>query len=91
MDDAQKKKFAGTTTSEDKGKLLSNWRNFKFEDSVKAAAGRGVRYAGMGLAHLQHLKDVGLPSNAHAYDMVDVDLTRFEEETARLKAVAVAQ
>ncbi|HZJ62102.1 MAG TPA: DUF4157 domain-containing protein [Kofleriaceae bacterium] len=91
MDDAQKKKFAGTTTGEDKGKLLSNWRNFKFEDSVKAAAGRGVRYAGMGLAHLQHLKDVGLPSNAHAYDMVDVDLTRFEEETARLKAIAVPQ
>jgi hypothetical protein len=91
MNDAQKKKFAGTTTSEDKGKLLSNWRNFKFEDSVKAAAGRGVRYAGMGLAHLRHLKDVGLPSNAHAYDMVDVDLTRFEEETARLKAKAVPQ
>jgi hypothetical protein len=91
MDDAQKKKFAGTTSSEDKGKLLSNWRNFKFEDSVKAAAKRGVRYAGMGLAHLRHLKEVGLPSNAHAYDMVDVDLTRFEEETAKLKAIAVPQ
>jgi len=34
---------------------------------------------------------VHLPSNAHAYDMVDVDLTRFEEETARLKAIAVPQ
>jgi hypothetical protein len=91
MDAAQKKKFAGTTTRDEKGKLLSNWRNFHFEDSVKDAAKRGVRYAGMGLAHLRHLKEVGLPSNSHPYDMVDVDLTRFEQETARLKALAVPQ
>jgi uncharacterized protein DUF4157 len=88
MDDAQKKKFAGTTTTEDKGALMSNWRNAKFEESVKRAAQGGVRYAGMGALHLYHLQEVGLPSNAHAFDMSGTALDGFQQETERLKGLA---
>ena len=71
--------------------MFSDWRNFKFEDSVKDAAKRGVRYAGMGFLHLEHLRKVGLPANSHDYDMSDVDLTAFQDATAKLKAKAVKQ
>ncbi len=87
----QKKKFAGPTTAADKQTLFSDWRNFKFEDAVKDAAKRGVRYAGMGAQHLYHLQNIGLPSNAHAFDMSGPDLDKFEKETAKLKKVAVKQ
>ncbi len=59
---AERKKLAAakSTSAADKIKLFSEWRNFRFEDNVKAAAKRGVRYAGMGQAHLDHLVNVGL-------------------------------
>ena len=91
MDEAQKKKFAGGATDKDKQKLFGDWRNFKFEDAVKDAAKRGVRYAGMGAAHLYHLQDVGLPGNGHAFDMSGTDLDKFEQHTAKLKKIAVKQ
>jgi hypothetical protein len=91
MDDAKKQKFGGSTTEDEKQAMFGDWRNFKFEDSVKDAAKRGVRYAGMGAAHLYHLQDVGLPSNGHAFDMSGPDLDTFEKHTAKLKKRAVKQ
>jgi hypothetical protein len=93
MNAADKKKFGGATTDDEKQQLFSDWRNFKFEDSVKDAAKRGVRYAGMGNAHLDHLKNVGYPANGHPYDMTSAgkEMTGFKKETADLKAKAIKQ
>ena len=91
MTAAQKKKFGGTTTNDDKRDLFSDWRNFKFEDTVKDAAKRGVRYAGMGYHHMKHLQKVGLPDKAQAYDMMIEDLDKFQKHTDDLKSIAVKQ
>jgi len=79
---------ATNTSPEDKQKLFSDWRNFNFEDMVTDAAKRGVRYAGMGKAHLDYLVKVGLPSNGHAFDMVGKDIIVFEKLTEKLKKIA---
>lgn len=86
LSQAERKKFltAKTTSEAEKKKLFGQWRNHYFEDEVKAAAKRGVRYAGMGKAHLDYLKKVGLPSNAHPYNMVNIDINRFEALTKKL-------
>lgn len=91
MDAAKKQKYAGATSSDEKDDLFSDWRNFKFEDSVKDAAKRGVRYAGMGQAHLEHLTNVGLPANGHPFEMAGKDLAAFKKETAGLKKIALKQ
>jgi hypothetical protein len=90
---AEKAKLDGSaTTSEgDKDKLFSDWRNFKFEDSVADAAKRGVRYAGMGQAHLDHLKAVGLPAGGHPFEMDGDDIKKFRDHTKALRAKAVKQ
>jgi hypothetical protein len=90
---AEKTKLDGSaTTSEgDKDKLFSDWRNFKFEDSVAAAAKRGVRYAGMGQAHLDHLKDVGLPATSHPFEMAGDDIKKFRDHTKALRTKAIKQ
>jgi hypothetical protein len=87
----QKTRFGGSTTDDDKKQLFAGWRNFEFEDSVKDAVARGVRYAGMGAAHLYHLQDVGLPSGAHAYDMSSDALDEFKAHTATLRRRAIKQ
>jgi hypothetical protein len=91
MDAKQKKKFGGETTNDQKGDMFSDWRNFKFEDAVKDAAKRGVRYAGMGYHHMTHLQKVGLPPNSRAYDMMVSDLDAFQQHTDALKNIAVKQ
>ena len=86
LSEAERKKLmaAQTTSEAEKMKLFDQWRNHYFEDEVKSAAKRGVRYAGMGKAHLDYLKGVGLPSNAYPYDMVTVDIAKFEALTKKL-------
>lgn len=96
MGNPEKQKFSGKTSDTDKQGMFSKWRDFHFEDSVKDAASRGVRYAGMGLHHLEHLIDVGLPSNGHPYNMatqsarvsIPENLTKFRGETATLRSHA---
>jgi hypothetical protein len=58
---------------------------------VAAATAKGVRYAGMGQAHLEHLITKGLTPSQHPFKMADVDLTKFKTDTAALKAKAVKQ
>jgi hypothetical protein len=85
----RKQLTTGKSLSEkEKMNLFSKWRNFHFEDNVKAAAKRGVRYAGMGQAHLDYLKKVGLPPNGHPYEMAGKDLQAFEALTQKLKKMA---
>jgi hypothetical protein len=73
------------TSEADKEKIFSNWRDFNFEDNVKAATKRGVRYAGMGLFHLNHLISVGLDKDQHPFDMDVKDITAFKALTDKLK------
>jgi hypothetical protein len=80
---------SGAKDEKEKKEIFSDWRNFKFEDSVKDATAKGVRYAGMGYAHLEHLMAKGLTADQHAWNMKDVDLDRFKAETQVLKAKAV--
>ncbi|MBD2526252.1 DUF4157 domain-containing protein [Nostoc sp. FACHB-133] len=83
----------GNTTDKEKQKLFADWRNYTFEDSVKEAAQRGVRYASMGNNHLKYLLQVGLPDNAVSYDMTAYgqDMVKFKELTKRLAESAVLQ
>jgi hypothetical protein len=68
----------------DKTKLFSEWRDFNFEDNVKAATKRGVRYAGMGQLHLDHLVKIGLDKNQHPFEMDGKDIAAFRALTAKL-------
>jgi Domain of unknown function (DUF4157) len=80
-----------TSKKEDLG-LFNQWRNSRFEETIKNAAARGVRYAGMGVAHLNHLEKVGLPENAHPYHMASGgDIESFKRETMRLLELAIEQ
>jgi len=73
------------TSEKDKMKLFTEWRDFNFEDNVKAATKRGVRYAGMGQAHLDHLVAIGLEKNQHPFEMDGKDITAFKTLTDKLK------
>lgn len=84
-------KSKGAKDDAEKESIFEDWRNFKFEDSVATATAKGVRYAGMGQAHLEHLITKGLTPTQHPFKMADVDLTRFKTDTAALKAKAVKQ
>jgi hypothetical protein len=90
LSDSERKAFSGakSTGEKDKMNLFSNWRNFRFEDNVNAAAKNGVRYAGMGQAHLDYLLRVGLPKNAHPFEMDGKDIAAFKALTQKLKKVA---
>ncbi|HMG55007.1 MAG TPA: DUF4157 domain-containing protein [Kofleriaceae bacterium] len=82
-------KIAGPTPDDDKAKMFDNWRNFQFEDSVREAAGRGVRYAGMGWNHFNHLRDKTVPpAGSHLVDMTD-KVVDFKDATQALEAKAV--
>jgi hypothetical protein len=78
-------------TQSQKETLFSDWRNFMFEDNVKAAAARGVRYAGMGNAHLKYLKPLGYDKDPyHPFDMTStgVEMLAFVANTDKLKKLA---
>jgi len=79
---------SGKTTEAQKMKLFSEWRDFSFEDNVKAATKRGVRFAGMGQAHLDHLVAVGLEKNQHPFEMDGKDIAAFKALTDKLKKAA---
>jgi hypothetical protein len=55
----------------EQGDVFGEWRNLHFAHAVQNAVARGVRYAGMGRAHLVYLEDKSLPNNSYAWDMVD--------------------
>ena len=71
---------------DEKEEVFGRWRNLHFAHATAAAAGRGVRYAGMGRLHLDYLRAQGLPPNSHPYDMTGADLARFESRTLALAA-----
>ena len=58
------------------------------EAAVTAAAGRGVRYAGMGQGHLNHLREVGMPPNSQGYEMDGDEIDEFRANTGKLAAKA---
>jgi hypothetical protein len=92
LDDKRKKELGSSPPTADKLKVFSQWRNFNFEDSVKKAAAGGVRYAGMGAAHLYHLQDTKtLPKDSHPYDMSGDDLDKFQSQTKKLASRAKKQ
>jgi hypothetical protein len=80
-----------TASNAEKDTIFSDWRNFKFEDSLNDAITRGVRYAGMGNLHLDHLTTAGLPPNTHGFDMTSsgAEMTGFKALTTKLKGAAV--
>jgi len=90
LSDSERIGLAGSTPSTDaaKSKLFTEWRDFKFEDNVAAATKRGVRYAGMGQAHLDHLVSVGLKANQFSFEMNGQDIVAFKALTDRLKKAA---
>ena len=76
---------ATSTSAADKLALFAKWRNFLFEDNVKAATKRGVRYAGMGQLHLDHLVSLGLDKMQHPFEMNGKDIKAFTDLTDKLK------
>jgi hypothetical protein len=87
---AQQKKLSDPKAgNEDKGKMFLDWRNRNIANAVKDAAARGVRYAGMGWAHMKYLQDHGAPAGVTIFDMNGDDITAFENHTNELKAIAV--
>jgi hypothetical protein len=90
LSDAERKTLsaAKSTSDADKFSLFSKWRDFLFEDNVKAATKRGVRYAGMGQAHLDNLVKVGLEKNQFPFEMDGKDITAFRALTDKLTKAA---
>jgi hypothetical protein len=90
LSDEKRKEYASAKSISEKEQktLFSNWRNYLFQDNVNDAAKRGVRYAGMGQAHLDYLVKVGLPKNAHAFEMAGKDIKAFDQLTKKLKEAA---
>ena len=91
LDAKQKKKFAGTTTNDDKQKMFNEWRNRNLERSVTDATSRGVRYAGMGANHLDPIKKLGLPPAAHVFNMAGDELVAFGDHTRDLEQKVEAE
>jgi hypothetical protein len=69
--------------------IFDEWRDNEFEVAVADATKRGVRYAGMGEAHLDNLVTIGLTAGQHPFYMGTTDLTKFKNETAKLASTAV--
>jgi hypothetical protein len=91
LDTRQRKKFAGTTTGDEKEQMFKDWRDAGLQHAVKDAAARHVRYAGMGSHHLKPLKKAGLPANTQVYDMSGNELGEFDKQTKELASIAVKQ
>ncbi|WP_285661585.1 hypothetical protein [Actinorhabdospora filicis] len=77
-----------TGTHAERGAMFSAWRNMHFEQALTDAVANGVRYQGMGMAHLAHLQSQGLPGGTHPFDMTAADIQGFERATARLRRIA---
>jgi hypothetical protein len=90
LSSAERKTLAAakSTSESDRMDLFSKWRDFHFEDNVKAATKRGVRYAGMGQFHLDHLVAVGLGAGQHPFEMDGKDIAAFKALTSKLKGAA---
>jgi hypothetical protein len=90
LSEADKKTLgkSGGPTLKDREALFMKWRDLYFEDNVKAAGKRGVRYAGMGQAHLDNLVTKGLSANEHPFEMDGKDITAFRSLTDTLKKKA---
>jgi hypothetical protein len=87
----QKTKFAGPATNDEKRDMFADWRNFEIEATVKKAAARGVRYAGMGWAHMDYLRK-SPPANTQIFDMDDgTQIEDFRTHTTDLENIAVKQ
>jgi uncharacterized protein DUF4157 len=91
LDARQHKKFAGKTTNDEKNKMFDGWRNHDLQRSIQDAASRGVRYAGMGANHLDPIEKLGLPAEAHVYNMAGDELGAFDDHTKELEQAAVKQ
>jgi Domain of unknown function (DUF4157) len=77
------------TQTHGEGAVFGEWRNLHISQALRAAAGRGVRYAGMGALHLQYLTTQGLlPNNTHSYNMTGQHIIQFEQRTAVLTNMA---
>ncbi|HEY1177384.1 MAG TPA: hypothetical protein VGF17_14605, partial [Phytomonospora sp.] len=78
-----------TGSQSDRETMYSLWRNLHFKHVVADAAARGVRYAGMGLAHLQYLQaENAVPRGANTFDMQGAALAGFERRTRTLERMA---
>jgi hypothetical protein len=86
LDEGGRQKFRGQTTSEGKKQRFTDWRNDEFAKTLLAAAQNGVRYVGMGRAHMIKMLEKGLPPNTHDFDMIDRDLSGFKTQTQLLRA-----
>ncbi|HEX3766025.1 MAG TPA: DUF4157 domain-containing protein [Kofleriaceae bacterium] len=86
----QKKQLTGAKTDDARLEGFTEWRNIEIAASVKDAAARGVRYAGMGWAHMHHLEK-SPPASTHIFDMNGKDIERFEHGTEALASIAVKQ
>ncbi|GIG64511.1 hypothetical protein Pen01_08060 [Phytomonospora endophytica] len=74
-----------SATEADRASKFALWRNLHFKHVVADAARRGVRYAGMGRAHMDYLvTDHAVPRGARTFDMTGADLAGFEGRTAHL-------
>ncbi|HEY1177219.1 MAG TPA: hypothetical protein VGF17_13770 [Phytomonospora sp.] len=74
-------------TSADQRALFMEWRNRHMAGNVAAAAGRGVRYAGIGADHLAYLVRRNLlPVGSHAYDITQAGLADSVAITAKLRS-----
>jgi hypothetical protein len=91
LDAKQRKKFAGKTTGDEKEQMFLGWRDAGIQHAVKDAAGRHVRYAGMGSHHLKPLKKAGLPADTQVYDMSGAEIGEFDQHTQELASIAVKQ
>jgi hypothetical protein len=91
--DREKLRKAKTTGTAEKSALFTEWRKYMFEDNVKAAIGRRVRYAGMGFNHLKELRVSGVAATGHEYDMqaTGPEMVAFKALTADLASKAKAQ
>lgn len=75
-----------SATRDEKQEVFAKWRNLHFSRAVKDAVGRGVRYAGMGRAHLDYLRAEGLPANSHPHDITGQGIAAAELLTKNLAA-----
>ena len=73
------------SNSEKQG-VFDKWRNLHFSHAVRDAAKRGVRYAGMGRAHMDYLIAEGIPANSRTYDMTGKDIADYDQLTKNLAA-----
>jgi len=86
----QKKQVTGAKTHDAQLQGFTEWRNVEIKASVEDAAARGVRYAGMGWAHMHYLEK-SPPAGTHIFDMNGTDIDRFEKHTEALAGIAVKQ